>query len=151
MTQVTRYSCWHQNFVPMGLSAPALGLYTCIKSRNKLYKIRLQRVFFFKLVANDWFMTRGLCWQQNFVPMGLSAPALGLYTCIKSRNKLYKIRLQRVFFFKLVANDWFMTRGLCWQQNFVAWGCLPLTCGYIHLLNHEKMCIKVRGWRHSFF
>ena len=20
--------------------------------------------------------------------------------------------------------------------------CLPLTCGYIHLLNHEKMCIK---------
>ena len=34
------------------------------------------------------------------------------------------------------------TRGFCWHQNFVPWGCLPLTCGYIHLLNHEKMCIK---------
>ena len=31
-----------------------------------------------------------------------------------------------------------MTRGFCWHQNFVPWGCLPLTCGYIHLLNHEK-------------
>ena len=35
-----------------------------------------------------------------------------------------------------------VTRGFCWHQNFVPWGCLPLTCGYIHLLNHEKMCIK---------
>ena len=34
-----------------------------------------------------------------------------------------------------------VTRGFCWHQNFVPWGCLPLTCGYIHLLNHEKMCI----------
>ena len=33
-----------------------------------------------------------------------------------------------------------MTRGLCWHQNFVPWGCLPLTWGYIHvhLLNHKK-------------
>ena len=35
-----------------------------------------------------------------------------------------------------------VTRGFCWHQNFVPWGCLPLTCGYIHLLNQEKMCIK---------
>ena len=35
-----------------------------------------------------------------------------------------------------------VTRGFCWQQNFVPWGFLSLTCGYIHLLNHEKMCIK---------
>ena len=35
-----------------------------------------------------------------------------------------------------------VTRGVCWHQNFVPWGCLPLTCWYIHLLNHEKMCIK---------
>ena len=35
-----------------------------------------------------------------------------------------------------------VTRGFCWHKNFVPWGCLPLTCGYIHLLNHEKMCIK---------
>ena len=37
-----------------------------------------------------------------------------------------------------------VTRGFCWHQNFVPWGCLPLICGYIHLLNHEKMCISQR-------
>ena len=35
-----------------------------------------------------------------------------------------------------------MTRGFCWHQNFVPWGCLSLTCSYIHLLNHEKLCIN---------
>ena len=32
MNEVTRHFSWHQNFVPWGLSAPAQGLYTCIKS-----------------------------------------------------------------------------------------------------------------------
>ena len=45
MTEVTRCSCWHQNFVCKGLSAPAPGLYTCIKLWKKLYKMRLQRDF----------------------------------------------------------------------------------------------------------
>ena len=45
MTEVTRGSCWHQNFVPKGLSAPVLRLYTCINSWKKLYKI-IQRIFF---------------------------------------------------------------------------------------------------------
>ena len=49
MTEVTRGSCWHQNFVPKGLSAPALGLYTCIKSWKKLYTIIQRVVFFFNL------------------------------------------------------------------------------------------------------
>ena len=35
-----------------------------------------------------------------------------------------------------------VTRGFCGHQNFVPWGCLPLTSSYIHLLNHEKICIK---------
>ena len=35
-----------------------------------------------------------------------------------------------------------VTKGFCWHQNFVPWGWLPLTSSYIHLLNHEKMCIK---------
>ena len=33
-----------------------------------------------------------------------------------------------------------MTRGFCWHHNFVPLGCLSPTCGYILLLNHEKMC-----------
>ena len=35
-----------------------------------------------------------------------------------------------------------VTRGFCWYQSFVPWGCLPQTCGCIHLLNHEKRCIR---------
>ena len=31
---------------------------------------------------------------------------------------------------------------VCRHQNLVPWSCLPLTCGYIHVLNHEKKCIK---------
>ena len=50
---------------------------------------------------------------------------------------MYKFRLQRDFF-KLVANDRSDKRFLLKSPG----GCLPLTCGYIHLLNHEKMCIK---------
>ena len=79
-------------------------------------------------------VTRCSCWHQNFILKGLSAPASGLYTCIKSCKKLCKIRLERDFFK--------VTRGSCWHQNFVPWECLPLTCGYFHVLNHEKMCIK---------
>ena len=50
---VIRPSCWHQNFVPWGLSIPAPGLYTCIKSWiQKMHKIRLQRDFF--ETCNKW-------------------------------------------------------------------------------------------------
>ena len=81
-------------------------------------------------------MTRCFCWYQNFVPKRLSAPAPGLKSC----KELYKIRLQRDFL-KLVANDRSDKRFLL-TSKFCPWGCLSLTCGYIHLLNYEKMCIK---------
>ena len=137
MTEVTRSFCWHQNFVPRGCMPSALGLYTCIKSWKKLYKISLQRDFF--ETCNKWVkwqaflltskfcplggclplpwgyihvlnhekhcmesdsktffwnlqqmneVTRHFCWHQNFAPWGLSAPALGLYTCVKSWKKI---------------------------------------------------------------
>ena len=42
---------------------------------------------------------------------------------------------------KLVANDrsdkWFLL-----TSKFCPWCCLPLTRSYIHLLKHEKMCLK---------
>ena len=63
----------------------------------------------------------------------LSAPAPGLYTCIKSDFK--------EIFFKLVANDGSDKRFLL-TSKFCPWGCLTLTSSYIHLLNHEKICIK---------
>ena len=33
---------------------------------------------------------------------------------------------------------------VCRHQNLVPWSCLPLTCGYIHVLNHEKKMYKIR-------
>ena len=78
-------------------------------------------------------VTRSSYRHQNFVPKGLSAPALGLYTCIKSDFK--------EIFLKLVANDRSDKRFLL-TSKFCPLGCLPLTCGYIRLLNHEKMCMK---------
>ena len=66
MTDVTRFSCWHQNYVSKGLSAPALGLYTCIKSwKKKEHKIRLQG--FFGNLQQMTEVTRGFCWHQNLV------------------------------------------------------------------------------------
>ena len=169
MGKVIRPFCWHQNFVPWGLSAPAPGLYTCIKSWKKLYeirflwnlqqmgkvirpfcwhqtfaclplprgyihtcikswknlyKIRLQRDFFLNL-QQVTKVTRCSCWHQNFIPKGLSVPAPGLYTCIKSWKILYKIRLQRDFF--ETCSKW--PKWQSWHQNFVPWLCLPLTCG----------------------
>ena len=103
MGNVIRPLWWHQNFVPWGLSVPAPGLYTCIKSWKKLYKIRLQRHFFWNLQQmND--VTRHNCWHQTFVPWGLSAPALGLYKCIKSWKNVIKSDFLEIFL-KLATND----------------------------------------------
>ena len=98
----------------------------------------LFKEIFFKLVANDRSDKRFLLTSQ-FCHLVLSAPAPGLYTCIKSWNKLYKIRLQREEIFWNLKQMTEVTRGFCWHQNFVPWDCLPVTCGYIHLSNHEKM------------
>ena len=37
-----------------------------------------------------------------------------------------------------------VTRGLL-TSKFRPLGLFALTCGYIHLLNHEKMCLKSEG------
>ena len=85
-------------------------------------------------------MTRCSCWHQNFVAKGLSAPAPGLYTCIKSWKKYIKSDFKEIFL-KLVAKDRSDKRFLL-TSKFCPLGMSALTCGYIHLLNHEKMCIN---------
>ena len=133
MGKVIRPFCWHQNFVPRGgcLPLPRGYIYVlnhekhCIKSdfkdiffetcnkwmkwqdisvdiktlspravspcpgaiymyqiMKKLYKIRLQRDFFWNLQQMTK-VTRCSCWHKKFVHKGLSALALGLYTCLK--------------------------------------------------------------------
>ena len=118
---------------PGGCMPPAPGLYTCkISWKKKCIKSDFKEISL-KLATNDR-SDKMFCWHQNFIPKMLSAPVPGLYTCIKSWKKLYKIRFKEIFF-KLVAND----RS---DKVSVPWCCLPLTCGCVRLLNHEKMCIK---------
>ena len=78
-------------------------------------------------------VTKGLCLYKNSDPKGLSAPDLGLYTCIKTWKIMYKIRFQRYFFWNLqqMGNFQMSTNS-----------CLPLHRSYIHVEKHLKMCIK---------
>ena len=83
------------------------------------------------------------CWHPNFVPWGLSAPAPGLYTCIKSWKKLHKIRLQRDFF--KTCNKWPKCQDVPVDIKISSpRGCQPLPRGYVYInvQNHEKNCIK---------
>ena len=82
MGKVIRNFCLHQNFVPKGLSVPALGLYTCIKS-FKMYLKPYFKEIVLKLATNGQ-NDKGFLLTSTFVPKGLSSPALGLYTCIKA-------------------------------------------------------------------
>ena len=82
MGKVIKNFCWHQNFVPKGLSVPALGLYICIKSFKMCLKSYFKEIVL-KLAANGQ-SDKGFLLTSTFVPKGLSAPALGLYTCIKA-------------------------------------------------------------------
>ena len=121
---------------PLGAVCPLLMNIYCIKSDFKEIFWNLQHMT---------EVTRGSCWHQNFVPKELSAPFLGIYTCIKSWKNCIKSYKEFFFFcFKLVANDLSDKRFLLTSKFYplVPWSCLPLICGCTHLLNHEKMCIK---------
>ena len=86
-------------------------------------------------------VTRSFCWHQYFGPC--MPPALRLYTCIKSWKKLYWIRLEKDFF--ETCNKWVKWWGASVDIKLLyPGGCLslPLPQGYIHVLNHEKDCIK---------
>ena len=102
MDRVIRPFCWHQNFVCWGLSWPRL--YTCIKSWKKLYKIRLQRDFFYKLATNEWsdktfLLTSKLC------PLRVVCSCLGaIYMYKIMKKKMYKSRHKEIFL-KLATND----------------------------------------------
>ena len=100
--QSEKSSCWHKNFVPKGLCAPAPGLYTCIKSWKKMYKVRLQRDFFL-FVANDQ-RDKMFLLNSKFCPLGLSAPDLQQYTFIKSWKGFIKSEVEEILF-KFATND----------------------------------------------
>ena len=97
-----------------------------------------------RLKEEIYSMTRvtwGICLHKNSDPRGLSAPALGLYTCIKTWKIMYKIRLQRYFF--ETCNKWPKWQGFSVDIRILSTkGCLPQPWGYIHVEEYLKMCVK---------
>ena len=141
MGKVIRPFCWHQNLSPGGcLPLPRGYIHVWNHEKKNWYKIRLQRDFFWNLKQMTE-VTRCSCWHQNFIPKGLSAPAPGLCTYIKSWKKLYKIRLQRDFF--ETCSKWPKWQEVSVDIKILSPGidCLWPVAN-IHLSNHEMMCIK---------
>ena len=103
MPRVTWGICLHKTSDSRGLSAPAPGLYTCIKTRKIMYKIRIQR-HFFKLATNGqsdkaFLLTSGFC------PQRVVCPYPGdILQCGKTLKNVYKIRIQRDLF--ETCNKW---------------------------------------------
>ena len=94
-------------------------------------------------------MTKDLCLYKNSDPKGLSAPAPGLYTCIKTWKNMYKIRLQRYFF--ETCNEWAKWQGFSVDiRIFSTKGCLLLPRGYIHVEKTLKNVYKIRIQRDLF-
>ena len=139
MTKVTRRFCWHQNFVPLGLSALAPGLYTCIKWWKKCIKSDFKEILFLNWQQMGKVI-RPFCWHQNFVAWGLSAPSPGLYTCIKSWKKMYKIRLQRHLF--ETCNKWTKWQEVSVDIKTVPWGLFTPALGLCTCIKSWKQCIK---------
>ena len=86
-------------------------------------------------------VTWGICLHKNSDPRRLSAPAPGLYTCIKTWKIMYKIGLQRYFF--ETCNKW--AKWQCFSvdiRSLSTKSCLPVPRGYIHMEKHEKMFKK---------
>ena len=74
--------CCHQNFVINMLSVPARGYIhvveleiTCLNSDFKEFVLKL---------ATNGQSDKGFLLTSTFGPKGLSAPVLGLYTCMKA-------------------------------------------------------------------
>ena len=86
MGKVIRAFCWHQKFVPKGLSALALGLYTYIKSF--VYRIR----FLFLNLQRMGKVIRAFCWHQKFIQWVLCPCPGAIYMSLKN---VYKIRFRQ--------------------------------------------------------
>ena len=148
MGKVIRPFCWHQNFVPWGLSAPAPGLYTYIKSWKKLYKIRLWNRFF--ETCNKWP-------ERQNVPVDIKISSLsgcqplprGYIHVQKSWKKKWIKSDFKEIFFKLVANDRSDKRFLL-TSKFCPLGLSAPKLRRYTFIKSRKDVYEVSGWRDSF-
>ena len=93
MGKEKRPFCCHQNFVPIGLSAPPLGYIHMVKHEKNVYKIGLQSNFF--KPATNGQSDKGFPLTPKVCPQGVVCPCpLAIYMYIIITN-VYKIRFWR--------------------------------------------------------
>ena len=104
-------------------------------------------------LATNGQSDKGFLLTLTFVPKGLSALALGLYTCIKALKYVPGPGFRWAFTGPLVL--WFRNYCRLWFETSNRWpklqevsvdiktlspgGCMPPARGYIHVKNHEKI------------
>ena len=139
MGKVIRPFCWHQNLFPWGLSIPVPGYIHVWNHEKMCIKSDCENIFFLKLATNDR-SDKTFLMTSKFCPLGMSALAPGLNTCIKSWKNMYKIRFQRDFF--ETCNKWAQSYGLSIYAKIL----VPRPCpGAIYMYKIMKMLIKSEG------
>ena len=148
MNEVTRHFCWHQNCVPWGLSAPALGLYTCINSwKKKCIKSDFKELFL-KLATNDRSDKMFLL-TSKFYPQGVVSPCPGaIYMYKIMKKKCIKSDFKETIL-KVVANDRSDKRFLL-TSKFCLLGLSAPDLRLYTFIKSYKDVYEVRGWRDSF-
>ena len=81
-----------------------VGLYTCGKTWKTCIKSDFKEIVL--KLATNWQSDKGFLLTSTFVPKGLSAPALGLYTCIKALKYISEPGVRWAFTGPLVLRLW---------------------------------------------
>ena len=123
MTILMRPFCRHQTFGPFGLSAPAQGLCTCIKSYKNVDKIRGQS-YFLKHATSDQSDKTFLLASKTLSPRVVSSCPGALY---KSNNKIkyHKNNEAKWIFLELVQNNG-NNKSFKKLPLLVPSGCMPM-------------------------
>ena len=148
MNEVTRHFCWHQNFVPWGLSAPALWQYTCIKSWKKNCIKSDFKENFLKLATNDR-SDKMFLFTSKFRPQGVVSPCPGAIYMYKIMKKNIYNQTLKTFLLKLVANDGSDKRFLL-TSKVCPLGLSAPDLQLYSFIKSWKDVNKVRDWRYSF-
>ena len=113
-----------------GCMHTVLGLYACLNHETNCIKSDFKEISLKR--ATNGLSDKAFLLTSKSPARAMSVPAPGLYTCIKSWKKLYKIRLPRHDFETCI-------RWMKWQEISVdiktlpPGSCLLLPRGYIHV------------------
>ena len=102
-----------------------------------------------KFVTNDRSDKMSLLTSKYVLNGGCLLLPRGYIDISNHEKNVYKIRLQRDFF--KTCSKWPKWQAVSVTIKILSpRGCLPLTHGYKHLLNHEKMCIENQRLKRCF-